>query len=153
MRIIIAAIACVTCLLAAPPARADEPIVGTWQMIYQKVAGERQRPLPLALKVVHSSKGLEFAYLWGREAEITMTFTARLDGTEAIVTDGKGAAMGIAKLNKTKSDYRLTLQQPDRRPEPGKLTISEQGRILTVESDGVVPGKGLTHIIQVFARQ
>jgi hypothetical protein len=140
-------------LFALGAAWAEDPLVGYWQMIYQKMGGEHQPPAPLGLKVVRTNKGFEFSYLYGRQREVTMTFTANFDGKQAVVTDGKGAQIGTVVLSRSGAAYTMVLQSTNRPPEPGKMTISEKGRILTCESDGLVPGKGVTRIIQVFSRE
>ena len=77
-----------------------------------------------------------------------------LDGTPGVILNDKGSTVGIAKLNKiSATEYMLVLQRPNRPPEPGKLKITDKGFILNCETDANVPGRGPSHIVQVFAKQ
>jgi len=77
-------------LLGLAQARAEEPLVGTWQMIYQRFGDMKEKPLPLAMRITQSGTALRFEYLKGREQQLTMSFTVHLDGSEAEVKTGNG---------------------------------------------------------------
>jgi hypothetical protein len=139
--------------LGALQAWAAEPLVGRWQMISQSMGGRGARPLPVAIRITQNGTALEFTYLMGAMEEVTMSFTVRLDGSEAPVLNGKGAPMGAARLTKSGEKYTLIMQSPGRPPEPGTMTVTNKGAILHCESDAMVPGQGATHIVQEFARQ
>jgi len=135
------------------PAASDEPLVGYWQMIFQEIGGAKTKPLPIAIRITQDGSRLIFSYLMNREQELTMTFTAHLDGSPVPVSDGRGAAKGAARLSKVSpTEYRLVLQMPNRPPEPGKLVLTEKGFILRIESDGILPDVGRRHIVQVFSK-
>jgi len=139
--------------MMAAPAFAAEPLVGFWQMISQQIGKNHMAPSPLAIRISEAGSSLRFDYLLNRELHLQMTFTVRMDGTPGVVVDDKGSTLGIAKLSKNaENDYKLVLQRPNTHPEPGKLTITDQGNILRCESDANVPGLGPSHIVQMFSR-
>ncbi len=140
--------------MTVTPAFAAEELVGTWQMIYQQIGSAHMAPLPVALRVTQANGALQFDYMVNKEMELTTTFTVRLDGTPGVINDGKGSAKGIAKIGKVSAtEYKLVMQSPNKPPEPGKLILTDKGNILRCESDAVLPDRGPSHIIQVFARQ
>jgi len=144
------------CLLAMSRAWAEEPLVGAWQLIYQKVGDMKDMPKPLpAMKITQSGTALHFAYLEGLEGRVFMSFTVYLDGSEADIQNDKGGKIGTARLTKKGKEYTLVLQSSNRPPEPGKLYFrpGEEGKILTMESDAILPNRGPkpTHIVRQFA--
>ena len=144
------------CLLAVSQAWAEEPLVGTWQLIYQKVGDMKDMPRPLpALKITQSGTALNFAYSSGLEGRVFMSFTVYLDGSEGDIKNDQGGKIGTAKLIKRGKEYTLVLQSANRPPEPGKIYFrpGEEGKILTMESDVILPDRGPnpTHIFRQFA--
>jgi hypothetical protein len=132
---------------------AREPIVGNWQMISQKIGDSGTKPLPIMIKIrQEGSTKLTFTYVAGREQEVKMTFSAYLDATPAPTTNGAGVVIGTATLKKSGAHYDLVLQSRGRRPEPGTMTLSEHGNILTCQSTVDLPDRGVTRIVQVFSR-
>ena len=142
------------CLFLSAPALAADQLVGTWQMIYQQIGSAHMAPLPIALKVTQSGSSLQFDYLMNRELELTRSFTVRTDGSPAPIKNSSGAVVGIAKLTKSSAtEYKLVMQSPNKPAEPGKLTLSEGGKILRCDSEAILPDRGTSHIVQVFAKQ
>ncbi|HEY2018641.1 MAG TPA: hypothetical protein VGH38_34285 [Bryobacteraceae bacterium] len=141
-------------LVSVAPACAVEPLIGLWQMIYQKLGAEQVAPLPIALRVTQSGDALHFEYLKNKELELTRSFVVKVDGASAPITDPNGSTLGMARLKKVSAtEYRLSMQAPGRPSEPGTLAITEGGVILRCESEAILPDKGRTHIVQVFAKQ
>jgi hypothetical protein len=141
-------------LCALAPAWAAEPLVGTWQMISQTMNGSNVRPLPIAIKITQASAtSLTFTYVSGREEQVKMAFTVRLNGTAAPIINETGAQIGTARLTKSGDKYELVLQRPGRPPEPGTLVLSDKNLILTCSSETMGPDRVATHIVQQFARQ
>jgi hypothetical protein len=86
---------------------------------------------------------------------VSMSFTSRLDGTEADVKDSRGNKMGSIKITRAgASQYSVVLQGANRPTASGKMTVSADGKTLSVETDAQAPGQAAAvHTIQVFARQ
>jgi hypothetical protein len=136
-------------------ASAEEPICGKWQLIYMKIGDMKDMPKPLpAMKITQTGTTLQFDYLVGLEGKVFRSFKANMDGSPADMTNDKGQKVGTARLTKDGAVYSLVLQTPSGPPEPGKLTLSQEGKILTIESDAIIPqhGPSPTHIVQQFAR-
>jgi hypothetical protein len=133
---------------------AKEPIIGNWQMISQKIGDSGTKPLSIMIKIrQEGSTKLTFTYVAGREQEVKMIFSAYLNGTPAPITNGSGAVIGTATLKKSGTKYDLVLQSRGKRPEPGTMTLSERGNVLTSQSTVDMPDRGVTRIIQVFSRE
>ena len=140
--------------LAAMSAWAAEPIVGNWQMVSQKIGDSGAKPLPIMIKIRQAGPTkLTFVYVNGREQEVKMTFSASLNASPAPIMNGAGVVIGTVTLKKSGADYDIVLQSPGRRPEPGTMKLSEHGNILTGQSTVDLPGRGVTHIVQVFSRE
>jgi hypothetical protein len=146
--------ACLFFFLTLVQAWAAEPLVGSWHMTSQQFGGAKAPATPLDLKVSEVNGALQFAYSMNGGQLITMTFAARLDGTEVDVKNGAGAKIGTVKVTRSSSAvYNVVLKSLNQPPSPGKMTVSDGGKTLTCESDTALPGKGVTHVVQVFARQ
>ncbi len=143
-----------TALAIVGYARAGEPIVGTWLLQRQEVNGEKSTFEPLTLRISEAGDKLAFAFSVpvNRIHYVSMSYTVRLDGTEADVKNGQGEKVGAIRMTKTSaSHYKLTLSGPYRPPTSGKLTVSPDGKSLTSESDAIQAGKPV-HLMQLFSR-
>ena len=143
-------------LLTLAQARAAEPLAGTWLLKSQEVAGQKNQPESLTLRIFKSGNGFEFAYSVpvNNIQFVSMQFTSRLDGTDADVKDAQGNKVGSIKINHTgPSEYSVKLEGANRPTATGKMTVSADGKTLTSESESNVPGRGPVHTLQVFARQ
>jgi len=134
-------------------ARAEDPLVGRWQMISLTVGGKPANPLPIAITIRQATPStLKFTYLAGTEEKVNMTFTVPLNGTLVPVHDAAGAQIGTVKLTKLDGGkYELVLQSAGKPPEPGKMVLARQNQILTC-SVGAGDDKTPPRIIQVFSR-
>ena len=84
MRVLAAAVGL---LVAVGLARAGEPIAGTWRLERQELNGEKGNFDPLTLRIAQSGDKLAFAFSVpiNNIHYVSMTYTVRLDGTEADV--------------------------------------------------------------------
>lgn len=142
-------------ILGVSTASAAEPLVGTWLMTGQKSPAGKSAAIPLTLKVTEAGGNLQFAYSMQGGKLITMTFAARLDGTDVDVKDGNGQRIGSVVVHKLGAGhYDVVLKSPGRPPSPGKMTVSEDGKTLTCESTLQMPHETkMTTITQEFTRQ
>ncbi len=127
-------------------ARAAEPLVGTWLLERQELNGAKTNFEPLTLRISQSGDNFSFAFSVpvNKVHFVSMSYTVRLDGTEADVKNGQGEKIGAIKITKAGgSQYNLTLSGPNRPQTSGQLTVSADGKHLTSESG---------HLIQVFSR-
>jgi hypothetical protein len=83
---------------------------------------------------------------------VSMSYTVRLDGTEADVKNAQGEKIGIIKITPAgASQYVLTIKGANRPESSGKLTVSPDGKTLTSESESQQAGRSI-HSKQSFSR-
>ncbi len=141
---------------AAACCTAAEPIAGKWLLKSQQVAGQERGSRPLTLRITQTGDALEFEYsvTVNQKQEISLRFTARLDGSEAEVKDPSGHKIGTAKVSRFGPlQYLVTLQGPNRPTTSGRMILSGDGKTLTSEADATAPGGGRAHTTQIFERQ
>ncbi len=147
--ILLAAIVIYT-LAAAPP----EPLVGTWRLEQQEINGEAAKFEPLSLKITPAGDRLEFAFSVpvNNIYFVSLSYTIRLDGTDADIKNGRGEKVGTIQIrNDGPSQYKLTMKGPNRPDSSGKLTVSADGKSLTSETESMQAGRTV-HSKQVFSR-
>jgi len=136
---------------------APEPLIGTWRLDSQEVNGQKSNAEPLTLKVSQSGDKLAFAFSVpvNNVYFVSMTYTVKLDGSEADVKNAQGEKVGTIQITPgDPSQYKLILKGPNRPDSSGKLTVSPDGKTLTSESDTVqAGGSGRSiHSKQLFSR-
>ncbi len=150
------AVAAVAFIQAAiVPARAAEPLLGTWRLDRQEIDGEKTESGPLTLKVSQSGDKLEFAFSVpvNNVYRVSMSYTLKLDGSEADVRNAQGEKVGTIQMTSSgASQYKLTLKAPNRPDSSGMLTVSPDGKTLTSEAGAVRAGKPM-HSRQLFSRE
>ncbi|MGD0435603.1 MAG: hypothetical protein ABSB86_04015 [Bryobacteraceae bacterium] len=133
---------------------AAEPLLGTWRLQRQEVNGEKTNSEPLTLRVSQSGDKLAFAFSVpvNNIDFVSMSYTVRLDGTEADVKNAQGEKIGIIKITPAgASQYVLTIKGANRPESSGKLTVSPDGKTLTSESESQQAGRSI-HSKQSFSR-
>jgi hypothetical protein len=146
-----------TIFLAAALNAAQEPLLGTWRLDSQEVNGQKSNPEPLTLKVSQSGDKLAFAFSVpvNNVYFVSMTYTVKLDGSEADVKNAQGEKIGTIQMTSgSPSQYKFTLKGPNRPDSFGKLTVSSDGKTLSSETDTVQGGPGgrSMHSKQLFSR-
>ena len=138
-------------MTAAPP----EPLIGTWRLERQEVNGAASTPEPMTLKVSQAGDKLAFAFSVpvNNVYFVSMSYTLRLDGTEADVKNAQGEKIGTIQMTSPgPSQYKLVLRGPNRPDSSGTLTVSADGKTLTSEADTTKAGGRAAHSKQVFSR-
>jgi hypothetical protein len=133
---------------------APEPLVGTWQLDHQELNGQTKETEPLTLRIAPEGDKLAFAFavLVNNIDFVSMTYTAKLDGTEADVKNAQGVKLGTIQITTLRpSHYRLLLKGANRPETTGSLTVSADGKTLTSESDTVLADHS-AHLVQTFSR-
>jgi hypothetical protein len=141
-------------LAAIVPAWAAEPLVGTWRLDSQELNGQKANAEALVLKVTQSGDQFTFAFSVpvNNVYFVSMSYTVRLDGTEADVKNSQGEKVGTIKMTPAgASQYKLSLKGPNRPESTGKLTVSADGKSLTSESSTVGVARP-AHVMQLFSR-
>jgi hypothetical protein len=136
---------------------APEPLIGTWRLDSQEVNGQKSNAEPLTLKVSESGDKLAFAFSVpvNNVYFVSMTYTVKLDGSEAEVKNSRGEKIGTIQMTSGgPSQYKFTLKGPNRPDSFGKLTVSSDGKTMSSETDTVQGGQGgrSMHSKQLFSR-
>jgi hypothetical protein len=134
-----------------------EPLLGTWRLVRQEVNGEKTNSEPLTLKVSQSGDKLAFAFSVpvNNVYFVSMTYTVKLDGSEADVKNAQGEKVGTIQMTPGgPSQYKVVLKGPNHPDSSGKLTVSPDGKTLTSEQDTVQVGPSgrPMHSKQSFSR-
>jgi hypothetical protein len=143
--------------LASAICAAPEPLVGTWRLDSQEVNGQKSDAEPLTLKISQDGDKLAFAFSIpvNNVYFVSMTYTVKLDGSEADVKNSQGQKMGTIQMTASgPSQYKLILKGPNRPDSSGKLTVSPDGKTLSSEQDTVPGGPSARsmHSRQIFSR-
>jgi hypothetical protein len=144
-------------LMAATIHAAPEPLLGTWRLDSQEVNGQRTNSEPLTLKITQAGDKLAFAFSVpvNNVYFVSMTYTVKLDGSEADVKNSQGEKVGTIQMTADgPAQYKLALKGPNRPNSSGKLTVSPDGKTLTSETDTMQGGQGgrSMHSKQLFSR-
>ncbi len=143
-------------IIAVAQAVAAEPLIGTWTLSSQMVNGQKVDGESMTLRIYPVGDGLEFAYSMPVNGIhlVSLKFTSvHLDGTAGSVQDVRGNKMGTVKVTKVAPlEYKAVIEGPNRPKATGKMSISQDNKTLTSESDTAESGKGLSHAVQVFSR-
>jgi hypothetical protein len=144
-------------IFLASQVRAAEPLLGRWLLVSQEVDGQKAEIDELTLRIISEGQALEFAYSVpvNNIQFVSLRFTARLDGTEADVTNANGKKIGTVTVTKSGAAlYKILLQGEGRPTASGTMTVSADGKTLTSESDSKAGAqKTVTHMFQYFSRQ
>ena len=136
---------------------APEPLLGTWRLDSQEVNGQKSNAEPLTLKITQAGDKLAFAFSVpvNNVYFVSMTYTVKLDGSEADVKNSRGENVGTVQITPAgASQYKLILKGPNRPDSSGKLTVSPDGKTLTSEQDTTQAGPSgrSIHSKQLFSR-
>lgn len=136
-------------------ARAAEPIIGTWELQHQELNGQKKESEPVTLRVTPEGDHLLFAFSVpvNNIDFVSMTYSAKLDGTEAEVKNARGEKVGTIRITKpSASHYKLVLKGDNHPESTGRLTVSQDGKTLTSEADTVQSGHD-DRLVQIFSRE
>jgi Tol biopolymer transport system component len=133
---------------------AAEPLVGTWRLDHQELNAQNKDIEPLTLRISPDGDKLLFAFAVpvNNIDFVSMTYTAKLDGSEAEVKNAQRVKVGTVQITRAKpSQYKFVLKGGNGRESAGHLTVSPDGKTLTSESDSTQGGQPL-HLLQSFSR-
>jgi hypothetical protein len=141
-------------LLVSMTAWGAEPLVGVWRLDHQEVNGQEANSEPMTLKITQTGDKLAFAFSVpvNNIYFVSMSYTVKLDGTEADVKNAQGDKVGSIRISPGgPSQYKMVLKSPNHPDSDGKLTISADGKTLTSEAESQQGGRTL-HSKQTFSR-
>lgn len=141
-------------VLSSATAHAAEPLAGIWRLQSQEVNGEKSNIEPLTLQVTESGDSFTFAFSVPIDDIyfVTLSYTLRLDGTDADIKNSNGDKIGTIQMRRGGAGkYTLTMKGPNRPDSRGTLSIAADGKTLVSESDVTQAGRNI-HSKQAFAR-
>ena len=139
--------------LVAATLSAAEPLIGVWQLQNQEVNGVKRESEPLTLRITPAGDKFTFAFAvpLNNIDFVSMSYTAKLDGTQAEVKNARGDKVGSVQITKMgPSRYKLVMKGPNKPDILGQLTVSADGKTLTSESDSNQDGHPI-HAVQRFS--
>jgi WD40 repeat protein len=142
-------------LLLTSAATAAEPLIGTWQLQKQELNGEKKESEPITLRITPDGDRFLFAFSVpvNNIDFVSMTYSAKLDGTEADVKNARGEKVGTIRITKpSASHYKLILKGNNHPESSGLLTVSSDGKTLTSEAESVQSGHD-SRLVQTFSRE
>jgi hypothetical protein len=147
-------LAALICLGFTAAARAAEPLVATWQLEHQELNGEKRETEPLILRVSADGDKLLFAFSVpvNNISFVSLSYTAKLDGTEADVKNARGTKVGTVQITRPSASHYIIIMKGENRPDTTVLlTVSADGNALTSESHSMQSGKPV-RLVQTFSR-
>jgi len=147
-------VAALLALASIAGAETAEPFVGIWQLDSQQIDGQKRESDRLTLRI--SPDGDKFAFAFAVPVNnidfVSMTYTTRLDGTEADVKNAQGVKVGTIQITAAgHGHYKLILKGANRPESSGQLTVSPDGKTLTSESEASHDGHSY-RLVQLFSR-
>jgi hypothetical protein len=150
----LALVALIVAYALAPSLSAADPLAGLWRLKGQEVNGQKNDFEPLTLQVSEAGDRFSFAFSvpLNEIYFVTLSYTVRLDGSDADIKDSGGQKIGTIQMTRgAAGQYNLMMKGPNRPDSRGKLTISADGKTLVSESDAAQGGRTI-HSKQTFAR-
>ena len=132
-----------------------DPLVGTWRLDRQEINGKQTDSEPMTLRVTKAGDKLAFQFSVpvNNIYFVSMSYTVKLDGSEADVKNAQGDKVGLVRITPGgPSQYKIALTSPNHPGSDGKLTVSPDGKILTSEAESTQAGHTI-HSKQTFSRR
>lgn len=142
-------------LAVASISQAAQPIVATWHLDHQELNGEKKETEEMILRVTPDGDKFLFAFSVpiNNIAFVSLSYSAKLDGTEADVKNARGNKVGTVEITvPSPSHYKLVMKGDNRPNTTVVLTVSPDGNTLTSQSDSTQAGKPM-HLVQTFTRR
>ena len=134
---------------------AVEPIIGIWQLDHQEMNGQKKETEPLTLRISPEADKFFFAFSVpvNNIDFVSLTYVAKLDGTEAEVKNARGEKVGTVQITTSSQSHYKILLKGQNRPETNvRLTVSADGKVLTSDSESIQAGNK-ARLIQSFTRR
>jgi len=135
--------------------QAAQPIVATWHLDHQELNGEKKETEEMILRVTPDGDKFLFAFSVpiNNIAFVSLSYTAKLDGTEADVKNARGNKVGTVEITVPSPSHYKLVMKGDKRPDTTVvLTVSSDGNTMTSQSDSQQAGKPM-RLVQTFTRR
>jgi hypothetical protein len=132
-------------------------VVGTWKLNLTKSKFDPgPAPKSLTRKVVAEGDGLKYSFE-GVSADgkpVSYGFTVKFDGKDYPITGSMpSGADSISVKRVDANNYEATLKKGGKVLSMGKVTVSADGKVTTVDSTGMTATGAKMHDVQVYDKQ
>ena len=135
----------------------SDPAVGTWKLNIEKSKFDPgPAPKSQTRKVEAQGDGLKYTFegVGADGKAVTYGFTAKFDGKDnPIMGSHPSGADSISAIKTDANHYEATLKKGGKVVGTGKVSISADGKVTTVEASGTNAAGAKTHDMLVYDRQ
>jgi len=151
------AMAVLAVAVAATVRAQSSPIVGTWKLNVTKSKYD-PGPTPKSLTRTVVADGDSFKYTFegvsGEGKPIAYGFTVKFDGKDVPITGSMASGADTISGKRINADrYEATLKKGGKAIGSSKVTVSKDGKVTTVESEGTTASGAKEHDVQVYDKQ
>jgi|SRR5580704_280923 hypothetical protein len=132
-------------------------VVGTWKLNLTKSKFDPgPAPKSLTRKVVAEGDGLKYSFE-GVSADgkpVSYGFTVKFDGKDYPITGSMPSGADTISVKRVDANnYEATLKKGGKVLSTGKVTVSADGKVTTVDSTGMTAAGAKMHDVQVYDKQ
>lgn len=135
----------------------DNSIVGTWKLNIEKSKFDPgPAPKSQTRKIEAQGDGFKFAFegVGADGKSVTYGFTVKFDGKDYPITGSHPSGADTVSAKKTDaSHYEATLKKGGKVVGTGKVSVSADGKVTTVDASGMNAAGAKTHDMLVYERQ
>lgn len=134
-----------------------DPVVGTWKLNIEKSKFDPgPAPKSQTRKVEAQSKGLKYTFegVGADGKSVTYGFTVNFDGKDYPITGSHPSGADTVSATKTDANhYEATLKKGGKVVGTGKVSVSADGKVTTVDASGTNAAGAKTHDMLVYDKQ
>ncbi len=135
----------------------SNPLVGTWKLNTDKSKFDPgPAPKSMTRTVVAQGDGVRYTFdgVSSDGKPISYSFSVNFDGKDNPVTGSvPNAADTVSAKRINASSYEATLKKGSKVLGTSKMTVSKDGKVTTVDSQGMTAAGVKTHDVQVYDKQ
>jgi hypothetical protein len=151
------AMAVLAVAVAATVRAQSSPIVGTWKLNVTKSKYD-PGPVPKSLTrtVVADGDGFKYTFdgVSGDGKPIAYGFTVKFDGNDVPITGSIPSGADTISGKRINADhYEATLKKGGKAIGSSKVSVSKDGKVTTVVSEGTTASGAKEHDVQVYDKQ
>ena len=134
-----------------------DPVAGTWKLNVTKSKFDPgPAPKSQTRKVEAQGDGLKYTFdgVGADGKAMTYGFTVKFDGKDYPITGSHPSGADTVSAKKTDANhYEATLKKGGKVVSTGKVSVSADGKVTTVDSSGTNAAGAKTHDMLVYDRQ
>ena len=134
-----------------------DPVAGTWKLNIEKSKFDPgPAPKSQTRKVEAQGDGLKYTFegVGADGKSVTYGFTVKFDGKDYPITGSHPSGADTVSTKKTDANhYEATLKKGGKVVGTGKVSISADGKVTTVDASGTNAAGAKTHDMLVYEKQ